>query len=355
MHPARGARAKLLRPCAGEHRRSIEQDVSEINIARQFWIRAPGHGEIVRAGLAPRQADEVLIRTRYSAISRGTESLVFRGEVPPSQHDVMRAPFQEGCFPGPVKYGYMNVGEVIEGPDDLTGRLVFCLYPHQDLYCVPASRVTPVPDDVPPGRAVLAANMETAVNVVWDARPAAGDRIVVIGAGVVGFLVAWLCRQTPGASVTVVDINPSRETTARELGLTFRTEVPEGADADLVIHASGQPAGLASALAIAGLEATIVEASWYGSRPVLLPLGEHFHSRRLTIRSSQVGRVPPERASRWSFQRRMSLALDLLGDSALDALITSESAFEDLPDTLARLSHDPAGALCHRIRYTPRA
>lgn len=352
-------RATLLPPWAGEHRRSIEQDVSEINIARQFWIRAPGHGEIVRAGLTPRQADEVLIRTRYSAVSRGTESLVFRGEVPPSQHEVMRAPFQEGWFPGPVKYGYMNVGEVVEGPvpgpDDLTGRLVFCLFPHQDVYCVPATRVTPVPDDVPAGRAVLAANMETAVNVVWDARPSAGDRIVVIGAGVVGFLVAWLCRQTPGASVTIVDINPSRETIARELGLTFRTEVPGGADADLVIHASGQPDGLVSALAIAGLEATIVEASWFGSRPVLLPLGEHFHSRRLTIRSSQVGRVPPDRAPRWSFQRRMTLALDLLRDPALDALITGESAFEDLPDVMARLSHDPAGALCHRIRYAPGA
>lgn len=329
--------------------------MSETNIARQFWIREPGHGEIVRADLAPRQVDEVLVRTRYSAISRGTESLVFRGEVPSSQYEVMRAPFQEGRFPGPVKYGYINVGDVVDGPDDLTGRLVFCLFPHQDVYCVPATRVTPVPDDVPSGRAVLAANMETAVNVVWDARPSAGDRIVVIGAGVVGLLVAWLCRTTPGASVTVVDINPSRAAVARELGLSFRTDVPEDGDADLVIHASGQPQGLASALATAGLEATIVEASWYGSRPVPLPLGEHFHSRRLTIRSSQVGRVPPDRAPRWSFQRRMTLALNLLRAPELDALITGESAFEDLPDVLARLTQDPAGALCHRIRYAPRS
>jgi 2-desacetyl-2-hydroxyethyl bacteriochlorophyllide A dehydrogenase len=333
--------------------------VSEISIARQFWIREPGHGEIVRAELAPRQSDDVLIRARYSAISRGTESLVFRGEVPSSQYEAMRAPFQEGQFPGPVKYGYASVGEVVEGPangaDDLAGRLVFCLFPHQDLYCVPASRVVPVPDGVPAGRAVLAANMETAVNVVWDARPAAGDRIVVIGAGLVGLLVAWLCRTMPGASVTVVDINPSRDAIARELGLSFRTEAPRDGTADLVIHASGQPEGLASALATAGIDATIVEASWYGSRPVLLPLGEHFHSRRLTLRSSQVGRVPPDRAPRWSSQRRMALALDLLRDSRLDALITGESAFEDLPDVLARLSRDPAGAICHRIRYAHRS
>jgi len=334
----------------------IEQDVSEISTARQFWIRAPGRGEIVRAELAPRQKDEVLVRTLYSAVSRGTESLVFRGEVPPSQYETMRAPFQEGEFPGPVKYGYTSVGEVREGPEsgpsDLTGRTVFCLYPHQDLYCVPASAVTPVPDDLPAGRAVLAANMETAVNVLWDARPSAGDRIVIIGAGVVGLLVAWLCRQTPGSRVTVVDINGAREAIAQELGVSFLTEPPRDAVADLVIHASGQPEGLTSALAVAGIEATIVEASWYGSRPVLLPLGEAFHSRRLTLRSSQVGRLPPDRAPRWNLHRRMQLALELVRDPRLDALITGESAFEDLPEVLATLSRDPGDALCHRIRYS---
>ena len=177
----------------------------------------------------------MLVRTVYSAISRGTESLVFRGEVPPSQYEAMRAPFQEGEFPGPVKYGYTSVGHVEEGPDstphDLTGRLVFCLYPHQDLYCVPAAAVTPVPDDVPAGRAVLAANMETAVNVLWDARPSTGDRIFVIGAGVVGLLIAWLCRQIPGACVTVVDTNPMRESIAKELGVSFLAEPPRDANA----------------------------------------------------------------------------------------------------------------------------
>ena len=320
-------------------------------VARQFWIRTPGCGEIVSAGLPPRQAGDALIRTRFTAISRGTESLVFRGDVPVSQYQAMRAPFQEGEFPAPVKYGYVNVGDVIEGPGDLAGRLVFCLFPHQDLYCVPADRVTRVPDDVPAGRAVLAANMETAVNVLWDARPAAGDRIIVIGAGVVGLLIAWLCQKTPGASVTVVDIDPARDAIATELGLTFRTEAPADANADLVIHASGQPAGLVTALALAGIEGTIVDASWYGTRSVALPLGEHFHSRRLTVRSSQVGRIPPDRAPRWTYHRRMTLALDLLRDPRLDALITGESAFEDLPDVLAALSRDPAGALCHRIRY----
>lgn len=324
--------------------------------ARQFWIRSPGRGEIVTTTLPPRQNDEVLVRTVYSAISRGTESLVFRGEVPSSQYEAMRAPFQEGGFPGPVKYGYTNVGRVEEGPDsaspDLTGRLVFCLYPHQDLYCVPAGAVTLVPEHVPPERAVLAANMETAVNVLWDARPSAGDSILVVGAGVVGLLAAWLCGQIPGASVTVVDPNPGRESIAKALGVSFVSEAPRGANFDLVLHASGQPEGLTAALAAAGLEATIVDASWYGSRNVTLPLGEAFHSRRLLIKSSQVGRIPADRAARWNNRRRMTLALELLRDARLDVLITGESAFDELPTVLATLSRDPAAALCHRISYS---
>ena len=330
--------------------------MSENNVVRQFWIRAPGHGEIVRAELPRRQDDQVLVRTIYSSISRGTESLVFRGEVPPSQYQAMRAPFQEGEFPGPIKYGYTSVGEVQQGPDPqpnpLVGRTVFCLYPHQDLYCVPATMVTPVPDDVPAGRAVLGANMETAVNAVWDARPAAGDRIVIIGAGVVGLLIAWLCRQIPGTRVRVVDINPARESVARALGLAFLAEPPRDAIADLVIHASGQPEGLQSALAVAGTEATIIEVSWYGSRFVPLPLGESFHARRLTLRSSQVGRLHPDRTARWDRTGRMELALELLRDPCLEVLITGESEFEDLPEVLAKLSRDPGDTLCHRIRYS---
>lgn len=321
--------------------------------SRQYWIDAPGQGTIVHAELAPRAPDEVLVRTTHSAISRGTEALVFRGEVPPSQYAAMRAPFQEGEFPAPVKYGYANVGRVVEGPagGDLRGRMVFCLFPHQDLYQVPADAVTPIPEGVPAERAVLAANMETAVTIVWDARPAVGDRIVIIGAGVLGMLVAWLCRRVPGSSVTVVDPDARREPVAAALGVTWREDPPSPGSADVVIHTSGQPDGLRTALGMAAMEATIVEASWYGSRAVVLPLGEDFHSRRLTLRSSQVGRIPPDQAPRWTRARRMSLALDLLRASELDALITGESPFEALPEVMARLGHDGRGELCHRIRY----
>ena len=318
---------------------------------RQFWIQSTGHGEIVSAELPPRQDGQVLVRTLYSGISRGTESLVFRGRVPQSQFQAMRAPFQDGEFPAPIKYGYMNVGRVEEGPKVLVGQTVFCLYPHQDLYCVPDSAVTLVPANVPPGRAILAANMQSAVNAVWDAGVSVGDHVVVIGAGVVGLLIAWVCRQLPGAHVVVVDIDPARETVARELGLTFLSKAPNTTRADVVVHASGQPDGVVTALALAAVEATIVDVSWYGDRAVALPLGEAFHSQRLTIRSSQVSRIPPERVPRWSHARRAALAIELLADPALDLLITSESEFKDLPHVLATLSLDPPGALCHRVRY----
>jgi len=329
--------------------------VSSTGTTRQFWIRSPGRGEIVSAGLPPLGADEVLVRALYSGISRGTESLVFRGEVPVSQHHAMRAPFQEGDFPGPLKYGYSSVGEVLEAPArlaTLVGRTVFCLYPHQDLYAVPARAVTVLPEWVPPERAVLAANLETAVNAVWDGGASTGDRIVVVGAGVVGLLVAWLCRQIPGTVVTVVDHDPSRATVARALGLgEVLDRVPPDAGADLVVHASGAPEGMAAALGAAGVEATLLELSWYGSRAVPLPLGEDFHSGRITIRSSQVGRIPPLRAPRWTHARRIALALELLRDGRLDALISGESEFEALPEVMATLAHDGRGVLCHRIRY----
>ena len=319
--------------------------------ARSFWIREPGHGEILCAELPPRQAGEVLVRALYSGISRGTEALIFRGGVPPSQRAAMRAPFQDGEFPGPLKYGYSSVGVVEEGPDRLRGRTVFCLYPHQDRYCVPAEAVHLVPAAVPSSRAVLAANMETAVNVVWDARPGPGDEIVVFGGGVVGLLTASLCRDLPGARVTLVDPNRSRAAVADTLGLAYRPEPPDSATADLVIHASGHPDGLRAALAAAGPEATVVEASWYGASPVPLPLGEAFHSRRLTIRSSQVGHVPPYRARRWTRGRRLELALSLLADPRLDVLLTGESGFDELPSVLAALAREPGDTLCHRIRY----
>ncbi|WP_136064350.1 zinc-dependent alcohol dehydrogenase [Modicisalibacter radicis] len=318
--------------------------------AQAFWTLAPGQGALREEALPPLGDDDVLVRNRFSAVSRGSESLVFNGQVPPSEHARMRAPFQAGEFPGPVKYGYAGVGTIEQGPEALLGRTVFCLHPHQDRYVIPAAAVVPLPDDLPAARGVLAANMETAVNGLWDAGPRPGDRIAVIGAGVVGTLIAYLCARIPGTRVELIDIDPDRAALAAALDVPFRDPGSAGGDADLVIHASGNPDGLRHGLELAGHEALLVEMSWYGTQPVSLPLGEAFHARRLTLRSSQVGTVSPARSARWSHRRRLALALDLLRDERLDALIDGESDFADLPTLMPRLAA-ARGALCHRLRY----
>lgn len=319
-------------------------------VATSFWITRPGHGELRSEDLGRSQPGEVLVETLYSGISRGTETLVFGGHVPASQRAAMRCPFQAGDFPGPVKYGYCSVGQVADGPPDLAGRKVFCLHPHQDRFRVPAAAVTPLPDGLPPPRAVLAANMETALNGIWDADVRPGDRVCVIGLGVVGLLAAWLAAGIPGSAVLAVDLDPAKQAPAEALGLAFAT-APVGDGFDVVIHASGNPDGLVAALGAAGFEATVLELSWYGSRPAALPLGEAFHSKRLAIRSSQVGTVAAAQRPRWSHGRRMAKALELLLEPALDALVDGESRFAELPATMAALADGRLAALCHRVRY----
>lgn len=317
--------------------------------ALAFWVTAPGRGEIRSERLPPAGDGEAVVRAVYSGVSRGTESLVFAGRVPASEHARMRAPFQAGEFPAPVKYGYASVGVVEQGPAGLAGRHVFCLYPHQTRYVVPADALHPLPPGVPPARAVLAANLETAINGLWDALPRIGERIAVVGAGTVGCLVAWLAARIPGCRVELIDVAPARAAIAAALGVPFALPGHATPDADRVIHASGAPEGLVTALALAGTEATVVELSWYGDREVRLPLGGAFHARRLTLRSSQVGSLPPAERPRWTHRRRLELALDLLADDRLDALVSGESAFADLPAVLPALA--AGDALCHRIRY----
>ena len=324
---------------------------------RACWVVAPGRAEWRSETLPPLAAGEVRVRALHSGVSRGTECLVFRGEVPASEAGRMRAPFQVGEFPGPVKYGYVSVGVVEAGPDALHGRAVFCLHPHQTVYQVPADAVLPLPPGVPPARAVLAAYLETAVNALWDAAPRIGDRIAVVGGGALGLLVAWLAARVPGCSVQVVDTVAARTDVAAALGAGFA--LPEAArpEADLVIHASGQAAGLATALRLAGFEATVLELSWYGNRAVPVPLGEAFHAQRLTLRSSQVGQVATAQRGRWSHRRRLGLALALLADPVLDRLVTHSVPFEQLPRVLARLAgtagEAAADTLCQRIDYPP--
>ncbi|KAB1161352.1 zinc-dependent alcohol dehydrogenase [Micromonospora sp. DT46] len=319
--------------------------------ARAFWLRTPGEGEIRSAPLADPGPDEVLVRSRYSGVSRGTETLVFAGRVPADQHAAMRAPFQEGDFPAPVKYGYLNVGVVERGPDELRGRTVFCLHPHQTAYVVPAGAVVPVPDAVPPARAVLAGTVETAVNALWDAAPLVGDRVSVVGGGMVGCCVAALLARFPGVRVELVDTDPARATVAAALGVGFAPPEEAAGGRDLVVHASATAAGLQRSLELLRPEGTVVELSWYGDRTVALALGGAFHSGRLSVRGSQVGAVAPARRGSRSFADRLGLALELLADPAFDALLTGESRFAELPDVLARLTAGSLPALCHLITY----
>ncbi|HEY8619744.1 MAG TPA: zinc-binding alcohol dehydrogenase [Dermatophilaceae bacterium] len=319
--------------------------------AHAFWLREPGMGEIRPAPLHEPGPGDVLVRTLRSGVSRGTEMLVFRGGVPASQYAAMRAPFQEGDFPGPVKYGYLSVGVVEQGPLELRGRTVFCLYPHQTAYVVPAQAVVVVPDDVPPSRAVLAGTVETAVNALWDAAPLLGDRITVVGAGMVGCCVARLLTRIPGVQVTLVDIDPTRADVAAALGVGFALPADAGGGRDLVVHTSATSAGLQQSLDLLAPEGTVIDLSWYGDAEIRLSLGGAFHSGRLGIRASQVGVVAAARRGRRTAAERLALALDLLRDPAFDALITGASRFDELPDVMTRLASGSLPALCHTVTY----
>ena len=315
-----------------------------------LWLEAAGIASLRDETLQPRKADEVTVRSLFSGISRGTEALVFAGKVPPSEYQRMRGPNQKGDFPFPIQYGYASVGVVEEGPAALEGKPVFCLHPHQDRYRVAASDVHPIPETVDPARAVLAANMETALNIVWDAGIQPGDRVAVFGAGVVGLLTAWLSTGIMGTETIVCDTDISRREIADGLGLRFSSPDQLPQDCDVLINASASAQALTSAIEHAGFEARIVEASWYGERSAELPLGGAFHARRLSIVSSQVGAIAASRRGRWDFHRRLSKALQLLSDSRLDLLISGETPFSRMAESYGDILAAPS-TLCHRIRY----
>lgn len=321
-------------------------------IARSLWYVAPGRAEIRGEKLPVLDTGNARVRAMYGALSRGTEALVLAGRVPASEFQRMRAPFMGGNFPFPVKYGYSLVGRVEAGPADLIGRDAFVLHPHQDLFDVPTGAVVVLPGGIPPRRAVLAANMETALNAAWDGAPGPADRIAIIGAGVIGALVAFLCTHLAGADVTLVDIDKGRAEIARLMGASFATPEAAPTNCDLVVHASATASGLATALGCAGDEATVLDLSWYGTGDVAAPLGAAFHSRRLRLISSQVGQVAPTRRPRWTHARRLAAAVALLADDRLDALLAPPVAFRDLPTRLPDILKPESRLLCPLIDYS---
>ncbi|MBX9927152.1 MAG: zinc-binding alcohol dehydrogenase [Hyphomicrobiaceae bacterium] len=357
------------------------RSLAQRHVARSLWYVGEGKAELRHEPLPALSPGHARVRTLYSGLSRGTERLVLAGAVPPSEYERMRAPLQAGAFPYPVKYGYCASGIVEQGAAELLGRVVFCLHPHQDLFHAPEAMLIPVPDGIPAKRATLAANMETALNAVWDAGAAPGDRIVIVGAGIVGLMVAAVCTRLPGADVTVADVAPERRTIVEALGARFAllgggplaTTTPDfnpnGHDADVVFHTSANPAGLAVALSCAGTEATVVEMSWYGNKPVDVPLGGAFHSRRLRLISSQVGLVSAGHRPRWDYRRRLTKALAMLAApaskqppgaatdptsdraSALDQLVAEEIPFADAATAVPAALNGPATGLAPVLRY----
>ncbi|BDX22096.1 dehydrogenase [Polynucleobacter sp. TUM22923] len=320
-------------------------------VSRSLWYTGPERAEIRTEELKPLPAGAVQVRSLFGALSRGTESLVYRGLVPEGEFERMRAPFMEGIFPYPVKYGYSTVGRVEEGPSSLLGKFVFSLTPHQTLYQMDSNDVVFIPGEIKPERAVLAANMETALNAVWDAAPGPGDKIAIIGAGVVGCLVAYLCAHLPGTEVTLVDIKSERAAIAQALGVRFSLPECAPVDCDIVIHCSASASGLATALACAGDEATVLELSWYGATSISAPLGGAFHSRQIRLQSSQVGHISTSRRPRWTYRRRLSAAIGMLNDVRLDVLLTPAVEFDELPARLPEILGQQSDALCCLIRY----
>ncbi len=321
-------------------------------VARALWYTGPGKAELRDEPLAAPLPGEIVVQTLYSGVSRGTERLVSGGAVGESERVRMRCPLQAGDFPFPVKYGYCAVGRVVQGHGALLGRTVFVLHPHQDIFAVPAATACPVPEDVPPRRATLAANMETALNALWDSGAGPADRIAIIGAGIAGLLVGFLAGRLAGAEVTLVDICSQRRELAAAMGCRFATPDAAPLDCDVVFHASATAHGLATAIGCAGLEAMIVELSWYGGDSATpAPLGGAFHSRRLKLVSSQVGQISPSRRPRWSRRRRMEAALSLLSAPELDLLTAVDIPFEEAPERLPQLLLPAAPGLAPVIRY----
>jgi len=330
---------------------TVRKSTGKHHIGRAMWYAKPGTVEIRAETLKDPLPNEVRVRTLFSGISRGTERLVLNGAVPESEWSRMRAPMQSGNFPFPVKYGYCATGIVEGGSSEMLGRTVFCLHPHQDMFIAPADMVVTVPDDVPAKRATLTANMETALNAHWDGATGPGDRVVIVGAGIVGLLVAYIAAQIPRTQTIVVDIDEGRRKLVTELGARFALPQEAPQDADIVFHTSATEAGLATALECAGFEARVIELSWYGANSPQVALGAAFHSRRLTLQSSQVGHVAPSRRARWTYQRRLAKALDLLRDPRLDALVYDEIAFNDAPALIPDILNGSATKLAPVLRY----
>lgn len=312
--------------------------------ARALWLDAPGRAVLRDTELPPLAEGWSRLQAIASAISPGTERLVATGRVPAEVAETMRCPYMEGAFPFPVKYGYSLVGRL----DD--GRIAHVLHPHQEVAHVRTADLRIVPDDVPPERATLAANLETAVTALWDARIAPGERALVIGFGIVGSVVARLLTRVAGVEVDVLEPDATKRGLAQRMG--FHAIAEPGSDYDIAFGASGAPEEVQIALDAIGAEGRVVALSWLGTREVRLQLGGTFHSGRKQLISSQVSHIPPHMRARWDYARRTRLVFALLRDPIFDEHITRAVAFDELPRFYEELCAGGAGGLSIAVRYS---
>jgi hypothetical protein len=304
--------------------------------ARAFWLTSKGRGVVRRQALPDPGPGWCIVRAVFSAVSPGTERLVALGRVPGPLQDEMRCPYMGGRFPFPVKYGYSLVGEVVEGPKALRGRIVHVLHPHQDICLVRCEDVRPLPHGLPPARATLASNMETAVTAVWDSAVTVGERVLVIGFGIVGSLVARVLGSGPAVELEVAETRAVRRRLAESMGFQVSATPPKR-PFDVAFDTSGTPAGLQAAIEGVGLEGRVIAVSWFGARPARLDLGGSFHSRRKRVIASQVSRIPGGMRPRWDVARRAELVFRLLERPDFDLHVGPPVPFALLPEAFEAL------------------
>ena len=318
---------------------------------KSYWIDKKNKGYFKFGEISSINSNEIVVKTLFSGISYGTEKLVYSGKVPKSQRNLMKCPYQEGDFGNDIKYGYINVGKVVDGDKSYLGNNIFSLYPHQDFYKIPSNEALIIPNKIPLSRCLLIPNLETAINAVWDTLPSAGDRILVIGAGIVGLLTAYLINKIPGVNLFIVDKDPSKRKITKKLGINFLDAIPKKFDARFIYECTGDHRILNSLKNNITVNSTICVLSWYGDKKSDIALGENFFSKRAKLIMSQVSKISPARYD-LNNQDRRKIALDILDASNdLDHLIEKKYVNFNHLDKFFSNRKNHNNFLCKVVKY----
>ena len=315
-----------------------------------LWLENKNKPKIKKKLLRPsNKPNTLIIKTLYSGISKGTEKLVSSGFVGKDQYKIMKSPFQEGTFSFPIKYGYINVGKVINGPKKLLHKNTFALYPHQDLFEINSKEVQILNESNNPKKYLLTANMETAINIFWDTQASNKDKIVIVGMGSVGILTAYYFKLQNYKNVFICDSNLKKKKFATLLGLNFK-DFKSIKDIDVVINTTSNYQIINKSFNKLNLEGKIVEASWYGNKKGIINLGGNFHSKRLKLISTQVSNIPKYLSNKHNYKSRLKLAIKALSSNKLLKLVNTESHFNNLEEDYVSIINNP-DSIMHAIKY----